>query len=71
VGYRHRDLPFTFQGGAPTETAWTGGLGLALNEVGELVRAGLDLALERGERTSIVINEKFWRASLTLRVAGF
>lgn len=71
VGYRHRDLPFTFQGGAPTETAWTGGVGLALNEVGELVRAGLDLAIERGERTSTVINEKFWRASLTLRVAGF
>jgi hypothetical protein len=71
VGYRQRDLPFTFQGGAATETSWTGGLGLALNEVGELVRAGLDLALERGERTSTAINEKFWRASLTLRVAGF
>lgn len=71
IGYRHRDLPFKFQGGSPTETAWAAGVGLALNEVGELVRAGLDLSLERGERTGAVITESFWRASLTLRVAGF
>lgn len=70
-GYRHTDLPFAMLGDQPTESVWTGGLGLALAEVGELIRAGVDLAIEKGNRTDGVLDERFWRAALTLRLAGF
>jgi hypothetical protein len=71
LGYRKTDLPFGLEGGKPTETAWTGGLGLNLSQVGDLVRASVDLALERGERSDSALSEKFWRSTLTVRVAGF
>jgi hypothetical protein len=70
LGYSRRDLPFTLSGGTPRETAWTGGVGLALNQVGELVRAAVDLAVERGRREDGPVAEDFWRASLTLRLSG-
>jgi len=70
-GYRHTDLPFALLGDAPTESVFTGGLGLALTEVGELIRAGVDLAIEKGSRTDGVLDETFWRAALTLRLSGF
>jgi hypothetical protein len=71
LGYRRADLPFALRGDPPTESALTGGLGLALTEVGELVRAGVDLAIEKGNRTDGMLDEKFWRAALTLRLSGF
>lgn len=71
VGYRRADLPFALGGGQPTETVWTGGLGLNLSQVGDLVRAGVDLALERGDRADALVSERFWRGTLTVRVAGF
>jgi hypothetical protein len=69
-GYSRRDLPFTLADATPRETAWTGGLGLALDQVGELVRAAVDLAVERGTREDGPVAEDFWRASLTLRLSG-
>lgn len=71
LGYRHTDLPFALLGDSPTESVWSGGLGLALTEVGEFIRAGVDLALEKGSRTDGVLDETFWRAALTLRLSGF
>jgi hypothetical protein len=71
VGYRRSDLPFALEGGKPTETVWAGGFGLNLSQVGELVRAGVDLAVERGDRQDSATAEKFWRSTLTVRVAGF
>jgi hypothetical protein len=71
LGYRKTDLPFALGGGKPTEKVWAGGGGLNLSQVGELVRAGVDLALERGDRSDSSLSEKFWRSTLTVRVAGF
>jgi hypothetical protein len=71
LGYRRSGLPFVLRAGSPTETAFTGGLGLTLREVGGNALALMDLALEKGERGDDVIEERFWRATLTLRVAGF
>lgn len=70
-GYRSGDLPFKLAGGAATETAFTGGVGLILNEQAGLILASIDLGVERGERKDLTLVEKFWRATLTLRVAGF
>ena len=70
-GYRSSDLPFELGGGAATETAFTGGFGLILNEQAGLILASVDLGLERGERKDVTLVENFWRATLTLRVAGF
>lgn len=70
LGYRRTDLPFALGTGTPTETVWSGGLGLNLSQVGELVRAGIDLALEKGSRSDSVLSENFWRGTLTVRVSG-
>jgi hypothetical protein len=69
-GYSRRDLPFALSEGTPSETSWTGGMGLVLDQVGQLVRAAVDLAVERGHREDGAIAEDFWRASLTLRLSG-
>jgi hypothetical protein len=71
IGYRRADLPFGFRGAAATETAFTGGLGLNLTQAEELVLAGLDLAVERGEREAGPLSETFWRGTLTVKVAGW
>ncbi|MBW3534633.1 MAG: hypothetical protein KY453_05360 [Gemmatimonadetes bacterium] len=71
LGYRRADLPFAFGAADADESAWTGGLGLVLASGGGVTLASVDLSLERGERLSGVLEESFWRAGLTLRVAGF
>jgi hypothetical protein len=71
VGYRRTELPFALGGGMPSETVWAGGFGLNLSQTGDVVRAGVDLALERGDRSDSVLSERFWRATLTVHVAGF
>lgn len=70
-GYRRTDLPFSLRGGSPTETVWSGGLGLGLSESAAVTLAAVDLAIERGERLEGGISESFWRAAVSLRVAGF
>lgn len=71
VGYRKTDLPFALGQGTPTETVWTGGLGLNLSQTGTFVPAAVDLALERGDRSDSLLSERFWRGTLTVRVSGF
>lgn len=71
LGWRSTDLPFALTGGGASETAFTGGLGLTLSGSGPITLAGVDLALERGERTEVGLSEEFWRAAVTVRVAGF
>jgi len=70
-GYRKSDLPFVLSQGAPTESAWAGGLGLHLSRAGDFVRAALDLALEKGTREDAVLSEAFWRGTISVRVSGF
>lgn len=72
VGYRRTGLPF----GAGTdasghERVFSGGLGFALNETNGVTLAGVDIGIERGERISGSFTEQFWRATGTIRVAGF
>ncbi|HSG07876.1 MAG TPA: hypothetical protein VLA36_05950 [Longimicrobiales bacterium] len=71
LGYRKTDLPFALGAGSASEKVWAGGIGLNLSQIGELVRAGVDLALERGDRSDTTLSESFWRATLTVKVAGF
>lgn len=71
LGYRSADLPFALTEGGASESAFTGGIGLTLSGTGPVTLAGVDLSLERGERTEASVSEEFWRAALTLRVAGF
>lgn len=71
LGYRRGELPFDSGAGAPTESVFAGGVGLALNPTGSFVLGGVDLSVERGERRDSSLTESFWRGTVTLRVTGF
>jgi hypothetical protein len=70
LGFRLSDLPFSMGSEEATERVFSGGLGLELNQTGELVLASLDLALERGRRSAGAFTENFWRGTLSLKLAG-
>jgi hypothetical protein len=70
VGYRSTGLPFSFDQGGATEKVISGGFGLELSSQGGVVLAGVDLAIERGERRGGTISEKFWRATISLLASG-
>ena len=70
-GYRKSSLPFSFGSSGATETAFAGGFGFILNETNGITLAGADFALERGERSDSSLTERFWRATLSLRVSGY
>jgi hypothetical protein len=71
IGFKNSDLPFTFEGEAPSETLFSGGIGLNLVPAGAGFVGGVDIALERGRREGGSLSESFWRASLTFRVGSF
>jgi hypothetical protein len=71
LGYRQRDLPFSFLGDAATERAFTGGFGAYLSDLDEVnPLARLHLGLEVGSRTSDDWEESFFRTTVTLRLSG-
>ena len=70
-GYRKSSLPFSFGSAGATETTFAGGFGFILNETQGITLAGADFALERGERSDSSLTERFWRATLSLRVTGY
>lgn len=70
LGWRQADLPFRLEGEAARESGFSAGGGLVLAEVESIPVAGLDLAVERGERTAGALREEFWRTTLTIRVSG-
>jgi hypothetical protein len=70
-GYRQSDLPFAFGTTPGTESVWSTGLGITLNETNGIVLAGADIALERGTRIDSSLTEKFWRMTVSLRVMGY
>ena len=70
-GYRKSNLPFSFGSAGATEKAWSGGFGFVLNETNGIILAGADFAVERGERSDSSLMERFWRATVSLRVSGF
>ena len=71
VGYRYSGLPFGVGTETASESAFTGGLGFAFNETNGILLAGVDLAIERGERSAGSLIERFWRATAAVRVSGF
>jgi hypothetical protein len=71
LGYRRSTLPFTLGSDEAVETALTAGMGIDFVRSEAATLAGMGIALERGSRDAGSLTERFWRASLTLRVAGF
>lgn len=71
LGYRHQELPFAFRGETPKERIFAGGLGFNLAQQEGVVLARMDLALERGHRSSANLSERYWRFTLSFTAAGF
>lgn len=70
LGFRRSQLPFSMGSESASERIFSGGVGLVLNQSGEVVLANVDLAAERGRRSAGALAENFWRATLSLRLAG-
>lgn len=70
LGYRRSDLPFSLEGSDATESVFSGGMGITLAQVEEFPLARIEAALERGTREDDTLSERFWRASVSLRVSG-
>ncbi len=70
VGYRSRDLPFSFLGEAAQETALSGGVGIHLADAEDTPLARLHVGFETGTRTAGALSEEFWRTTFTLRLSG-
>lgn len=70
VGYRARDLPFSYLGDAVSERAVTGGIGLHLVDSEDIPLARAFLSLERGTRGTGTLDETFWRTSISFRISG-
>lgn len=70
LGFRHSGLPFSVGADRAAERIFSGGFGLTLNQTGDVVLAMLDLGVERGRRSAGPLTENFWRATLSLRLAG-
>lgn len=70
LGYRQRDLPFSFLGEAAQERSITSGLGLHFLDAEETPIARMQIALERGSRSAGQFDETFWRTTVTLRLSG-
>jgi hypothetical protein len=71
LGFRRSDLPFKLDGEDPTETVFSGGLGLNLTQADQFVLAGIDFGLEKGNRETANFSEDFWRGTITFRVSGW
>lgn len=70
LGYRAQDLPFHFQGEPADESVISGGLGLNLADAATTPIARMEVSLERGTRTAGSFEERFWRTTVSLRLAG-
>ncbi len=70
-GWHRAELPFAFDDQKALESSLVGGAGLALVRAGTLPLAQIDLAVERGSRTSGSVTEDYWRSTVSLRLAGF
>jgi hypothetical protein len=71
LGFRRTGLPFSFDEGGATERVLSGGFGLELSRVDDVVLASVDLAIERGRREGVGLKEDYWRATISLLAAGF
>ncbi len=71
LGYRSGAPPFRFDAEDPAESVWTAGLGLNLVELDGLPIGWVDLAVERGSRTSLPLDENFWRGTISIGISQF
>jgi hypothetical protein len=71
LGMRRSGLPFKLDGEDPTETIYSGGLGLNFTQADTFVLAGIDFGVEKGNREAGTFSEDFWRSSITFRVSGW
>ncbi len=70
-GFRRTGIPFGFDpDDRGSERAFAAGLGLELSSSGDIVLAGVDIAIERGLRSGGGLTENFWRATLSLLASG-
>ena len=70
-GYRQLAAPFRYEKEDPVESIWSLGVGFNLLKRGARRFGWMDVALERGTRTSEPLAERFWRATVTIGVARF
>ena len=70
-GYRRLAPPFRFESEDPVESIWSVGAGLNLVEADDNRFGWMDLACERGSRRSAPLDERFWRATVTVGVSRF
>ena len=70
-GYRRGAPPFRFDAQDPSESVWTAGIGLNLVELDGLPLGWVDLAIERGSRTSLPLDESFWRGTISMGISQF
>ncbi len=70
-GYRSVATPYKVDAENLTESAVTMGLGFNLLEAQGVRLGWLDVAVEKGSRTSLSLDESFWRATFTLGISGF
>lgn len=69
-GFRRTGLPFSFDEEGAVEQVISGGFGLELSRMGDVLLASVDLAIERGRRSGAGLNEHFWRATISLLASG-
>jgi hypothetical protein len=71
LGFKRADLPFSMVGTTAIEQSFAGGLALTLSESNGATLASTDLAIEKGHRSGGSFTENFWRATVSLKLAGF
>ncbi len=69
VGYRSGAPPFRFAAQDPTETAWSLGVGFNLVELEGIPLGWIDLGVERATRTSLPLDENFWRGTISIGIS--
>ncbi|MDE2795208.1 MAG: hypothetical protein OXL34_10360 [Gemmatimonadota bacterium] len=69
LGYRRLAPPFRFESEDPEESVWSLGVGFNLVELNNLRLGWMDLAFERGSRRSAPLNERFWRATVSVGIS--
>ena len=70
LGYRRLVPPFRYGAADPVETIWSLGVGLNLVELEGTRHGWMDLAVERGSRSSAPLSERFWRATISVGISS-
>ena len=69
AGYRRVAPPFRYGDEDPVESVWSLGVGINFVELEGNRFGWMDLAVERGSRTSHPLTEQFWRATISLGIS--